>query len=87
MVNFTEDDPFDAKAVWLNAEHIRALPVEELSADLKPFLEQAGFHASPEKVLAVTPLIRERIKLLRDAVRGRRLLLPRSSSRPTIPPS
>ncbi len=30
-VNFTEEDPFDPKAVWLNAEHIRALPVEELS--------------------------------------------------------
>ena len=27
VVNFTDDDPFDAKAVWLNAEHIRALPV------------------------------------------------------------
>ncbi len=68
VVNFTEDDPFDAKAVWLNAEHIRALSVEELSADLQPFFEQAGFHASPDKVLAVTPLIRERIKLLLDAV-------------------
>ena len=31
VVNFTEEDPFDPKAVWLNAEHIRALPVEELS--------------------------------------------------------
>ena len=68
VVNFTDDDPFDAKAVWLNAEHIRALPVEELSRDLQPFFEQAGFHVSPEKVAAVTPLIRERIKLLRDAV-------------------
>jgi glutamyl-tRNA synthetase len=68
VINFTDDDPFDAKAVWLNAEHIRALPVEELSRDLEPFFAQAGFHASPEKVLAVTPLIRERIKLLRDAV-------------------
>ena len=68
VVNFTEEDPFDAKAVWLNAEHIRALPVEELSRRLEPFLEQAGFHPSPEKLLAVTPLIRERIKLLRDAV-------------------
>ena len=29
---------------------------------------QAGLHASPEKLLAVTPLIRERIKLLKDAV-------------------
>ncbi len=75
VVNFTEAAlsssdlaPFDAKAVWLNAEHIRALPVDELSADLQPFFVQAGLHASPEKLLAVTPLIRERIKLLRDAV-------------------
>src|SRR3984885_10009037 len=68
VVNFTGESPFDDKAVWLNAEHIRALPVDELGRDLQPFFEQAGFHASSEKVLAVTPLIRERIKLLRDAV-------------------
>jgi glutamyl-tRNA synthetase len=68
VVNFTEDVPFDAKAVHLNAEHIRALPVEQLSALLAPFFEQAGLHAAPEKLLAVTPLIRERIKLLGDAV-------------------
>jgi glutamyl-tRNA synthetase len=68
VVNFTEEDPFDAKAVWLNAEHIRALPVDGLSRCLEPFFEQAGFHPTPEKVAAVTPLIRERIKLLRDAV-------------------
>jgi glutamyl-tRNA synthetase len=68
VVNFTEDDPFDAKAVWLNAEHIRALPVDELSADLQPFFTNAGFDPKTEKILAVTPLIRERIKLLRDAV-------------------
>ena len=60
--------PFDPKAVWLNAEHIRALPVEELSRCITPFFEQAGFHPTPQKVEAVTPLIRERIKLLRDAV-------------------
>jgi glutamyl-tRNA synthetase len=67
VVNFTEEDPFDPKAVWLNAEHIRALPVEQLSACIRPFLEQAGFNPSPEKLLSVTPLIRERIKLLREA--------------------
>jgi glutamyl-tRNA synthetase len=60
--------PFDPKALWLNAEHIRALPVDELSRRLEPFFEQAGFHPTPQKVAAVTPLIRERIKLLRDAV-------------------
>jgi glutamyl-tRNA synthetase len=67
VVNFTEEDPFDPKAVWLNAEHIRALPVEQLSAYIEPFFERAGFHPTPEKVLAVTPLIRERIKLLGEA--------------------
>jgi glutamyl-tRNA synthetase len=68
VVNFKEDDPFDAKAVWLNSEHIRALPVEELSARLAPFFAEAGLHASPKKLLAVTPLIRERIRTLREAV-------------------
>jgi glutamyl-tRNA synthetase len=68
VVNFTEDDPFDAKSVWLNAEHLRALPVDELSRLLLPFYEQAGYAATPEKSLAVTPLIRERIKLLGDGV-------------------
>jgi glutamyl-tRNA synthetase len=68
VVNFTEADPFDPKAVWLNAEHIRALPVDQLESQLQPFFQQAGLEAPPEKLLAVTPLIRERIKLLRDAV-------------------
>jgi len=67
VINFTEELPFDEKAVWLNAEHIRALPVEELSRDLEPFYKQAGFATSPEKIAAVTPLIRERIKLLGEA--------------------
>jgi glutamyl-tRNA synthetase len=66
VVNFTETDPFDPKAVWLNAEHLRALPIGELSAQLAPFFSQAGLHASAEKLLAVTPLIRERIKLLHE---------------------
>jgi glutamyl-tRNA synthetase len=68
VVNFTEEDPFDAKAVWLNAEHIRALPVEELSARLLPVVREAGFDVSPERMLAITPLVRERIKLLRDVL-------------------
>jgi glutamyl-tRNA synthetase len=68
VINFSEADPFDPKAVWLNAEHIRALPVDELSCQIAPFLISAGFDPKPEKLQAVTPLIRERIKLLRDAV-------------------
>jgi glutamyl-tRNA synthetase len=67
VINFTEQDPFDPKAVWLNSEHVRALPVEELSKQLEPFFEKAGMNATPEKLLAVTPLIRERIKLMGEA--------------------
>ena len=65
-VNFTEADPFDPKAVWLNAEHLRALPVEQLSDRLLPFAREAGFDPTAERMLAITPLIRERIRTLRE---------------------
>lgn len=66
VVNFSADDPIDPKALWLNAQHIMALPVEELADRLMPWAEAAGFRPSREKLLRVTPLIRERIKTLRD---------------------
>jgi glutamyl-tRNA synthetase len=73
VVNFKEpattpQDTFDPKALWLNAEHIRALPVADLSAQLLPIVQQAGFNVTPEKMQAITPLIRERIRLLRDVL-------------------
>jgi len=73
VVNFKEpaatpEETFDPKAVWLNAEHIRGLPVEELSGRLLPVVRGARFNVTPEKMLRITPLIRERIKLLRDVL-------------------
>jgi glutamyl-tRNA synthetase len=73
VVNFKEpaatpEEAFDPKAVWLNAEHIRGLPVEDLSARLLPIVRSAGFNVTAEKMLRVTPLIRERIKLLREVL-------------------
>jgi glutamyl-tRNA synthetase len=73
VVNFKEpaatpEEMFDPKAVWLNAEHIRGLPVEDLSARLLPIVRAAGFDISAEKMLRITPLIRERIKLLREVL-------------------
>ena len=65
-VNFTDDDPFDPKAAWLNAEHIRTMPVEALAGQLLPFAQAAGFSVDTAKMLRVTPLIQERIRLLRD---------------------
>src|ERR1700689_1277427 len=61
VVNFTDEDPFDAKAVWLNAELIRTMPVDELSKELLPFVP-----VDEAKMRQITPLIQERIKLLRD---------------------
>jgi glutamyl-tRNA synthetase len=73
VVNFKEpaatpEETFDPKAIWLNAEHIRALSIDDLSARLLPIVQAAGFQISPEKMHAITPLIRERIKLLRDVL-------------------
>ena len=73
VVNFkdpapTPEEMFDPKAVWLNAEHIRGLAIEDLSQRLLPVVREAGFNITPEKMLQITPLIRERIKLLRDVL-------------------
>jgi len=62
VVNFTEEEPFDPKAVWLNAEFIRTMPLPELAECLRPFIP-----TSPCRIERIAPLIRERIKLLRDA--------------------
>jgi glutamyl-tRNA synthetase len=66
--NSASEETFDPKALWLNAEHIRALAIEDLSRRLLPIVHEAGFHITPEKMLRITPLIRERIKLLRDVL-------------------
>jgi glutamyl-tRNA synthetase len=73
VVNFKEpastpEEMFDPKAVWLNAEHIRALPVEALSERLLPIVREAGFQVDACKMQQIAALIRERIKLLRDVL-------------------
>src|SRR5579863_2835898 len=60
VVNFKEpaatpEETFDPKAVWLNAEQIRGLPVEDLSARLLPVVQAAGFNVPPETMLRITP--------------------------------
>jgi glutamyl/glutaminyl-tRNA synthetase len=62
------EDTFDPKALWLNAEHIRGLAIEDLSQRLLPIVHEAGLSVTPEKMMRITPLIRERIKLLRDVL-------------------
>jgi glutamyl-tRNA synthetase len=68
VVNFKEDDPFDPKAVWLNAETIRTMPVEQLTSELLPVVRGAGIAVDDRTMALITPLIRERIRLLRDVL-------------------
>jgi glutamyl-tRNA synthetase len=68
VINFAEDDPFDPKSVWLNAEHLRTLPHDELAALLLPVIQGAGFAIDAAKVRQITPLVQERIRLLRDVL-------------------
>jgi glutamyl-tRNA synthetase len=66
VVNFSDQDPLDPKALWLNAEQIRALPVDELARQLVPFAEAAGFPGDLDRIERIAPLIRERIRTLRE---------------------
>jgi glutamyl-tRNA synthetase len=64
VVNFSDEDPIDPKALWLNSQHIHSMPVEELAPLLLPYIRAAGWEASEAKMLQVTPLVRERIRVL-----------------------
>lgn len=50
-----------------NGYYIRQLPLEDLTDRLLPFFRSAGYAVEREKLLAVAPLIRERITRLSDA--------------------
>src|SRR3954470_23273741 len=73
VVNFKEpaatiEEKFDPKAVWLNSQYIHAMPVEELSERLLAIVRGAGYDVGISKMKQVTPLIRERIRLLTDVL-------------------
>jgi len=68
VVNFTDQDPFDPKAVWLNGETIRTMPASELADLLLPVVCNAGFPVDRDKMALIAPLVQERIKLLRDVL-------------------
>jgi glutamyl-tRNA synthetase len=53
--------------VWLNAEHIRTMPVDALAAQFCRWWSRRDWHRSA-KMKQITPLIQERIRLLRDVL-------------------
>ncbi len=56
------------KLDWLNGEHIRALPPDELARRLQAVLHDAGFEASFDRVRQVVPLVQIRMKRLTDII-------------------
>jgi glutamyl-tRNA synthetase len=60
-INFAKLDHF-------NGTHIRLLPPEELAARIKPFYLQAGYRVDDATLLAIIPLIRERLVTLDDCI-------------------
>ncbi len=73
-VNFTAEDPIDQKALWLNSQHLRSMPVEDLLPHVALALEKAGIAppADEPNFRAVVDLIRARYSTLLDfPTRGR----------------
>ncbi len=73
VVNFKEpastpEEMFDPKAIWLNAEHIRGLSLEDLSQRLLPIIEAKFGQVDACQVKQITPLVRERMKLLNEVL-------------------
>ena len=80
VVNFTDEDPFDPKAMWLNAEHDPHAAGGRTGGKMLPFACAAGLRADPAKMLRITPLIQERIKTLARRRHHGRLLLRRRTA-------
>src|SRR3984893_4715759 len=74
VVNFKEDDPIDPKALWLNSQHLRTMPVEELVPLVKKELAAAGLSVpyDDEWLRHTVDVVRSRFFTLKDFVtRGR----------------
>jgi glutamyl-tRNA synthetase len=74
VVNFTDEDPIDPKALWLNSQHLRSMPIEELAPLVKDSLAGHGLHPyGDEKFFRhVVDTIRTRFSTLIDfSTKGR----------------
>jgi glutamyl-tRNA synthetase len=73
VVNFSEADPIDPKAGWLNSQHLRSMPVDELTVRVRAELGKAGLAAPDDAKLGeIADLLRARFFYLTDfATKGR----------------
>ncbi len=68
VVNFNEADPIDPKALWLNSQHLRTMPVENLAPMVRRSLEDHGLAPYGDEAffLHVVDTIRSRYATLLD---------------------
>lgn len=67
-VNFTDEDPVDPKALWLNSQHLRSMPIDELAPLVRKVVEAAGLSIPSDEAwfLRTVDLIRARYSTLLD---------------------
>lgn len=74
VVNFSEEDPIDPKALWLNSQHLRTMPVDELAPLVRAELDAAGLGVPYDEAgfRSAVDAIRSRFFTIKDfAIRGR----------------
>jgi glutamyl-tRNA synthetase len=64
----------------MNEQYIHALPTEDLAQRIYPFLIEAKIEVDVDRLLKITPEIRERITTLRDAIDATDFLFAESVS-------
>ncbi len=69
VVNFSEESPIDAKALWLNGQHLRSMPLEELLPLIRSSLPPQD---DEERFRLAVDAVRQRFTSLHDfATRGK----------------
>ncbi len=68
VVNFSDADPIDPKATWLNSQHLRSMPIEELTPIVRERVLAAGLPIpySAEEFPSVVDVLRSRLTTLND---------------------
>lgn len=68
VVNFSVADPIDPKATWLNGQHLRTMPIEELAPIARERILAAGLSIpySDAEFLVVVDVLRARLTTLHD---------------------
>lgn len=68
VVNFKDEDPIDPKALWLNSQHLRTMPAEDLAPRVRATLEHAGLPIPGDDAWFVrtVDIIRSRFNTLID---------------------